>query len=377
MGQTSGERPPIDPAASLLEKGIAYRQAGESVDAIKCYGEALELTDSLTTAEGLHTRALILLNQSNIVEDETNYKVAIELTEKAIDIWRKLVDQGVVRVNDELANALQNQANKLVKFGNLNAARSAAEQSLAIYEQLVTKEDRADLAVAMGRLLGAMSIIARKLGQPERALPLLERSIEVFNRAWSPRERDQLRAVQETWKADAADLRALLSVRPNEFKQWLSKAEGIAADAKRLALAGDTFHASESTDGALEIYVRLGKVEDKPEFRERAAQLNVAKGMWAMHSGRFWAAATAFQTAIDQYTQLLNDQRAVDLIEPWARAHLAFAAFHEFQGDDNAAQGIISDMKDRLRLLDPGALEKWSSEADRVLSELRARYEGA
>jgi tetratricopeptide (TPR) repeat protein len=356
-------------ATTLMEKAIVFRRLGDLQGAIGLYHEALEIIQPLTGTEAQSSEALILQNLSNVIEDTGNYGGSLEPLEKAIFIWQQLIEDDQLYRREDLVSAYQAMSNKLTKLGSLEEAHAWALHALELYKQLFFEEGRDDLAQDMGRLLSSTGIILQRLFRPREAVPFFELALKVFERTPPSLRSDQAGSARNVIEQRIMEIQELLNAKPNDFERWIKRAEELVDSGQTLDLAGDTFHACDMYDEAIGIYMQLYEIAGEPRFLAASARTSQYKGVSAVYAGRAGAALSAFRLATNLYDKLLDDYNRHELIEPWARTHLASASFYRRYGDEASAESLVNKMKERLKSLDATQHARWSKEADRVLTE--------
>ncbi|MEQ8763970.1 MAG: tetratricopeptide repeat protein, partial [Planctomycetota bacterium] len=126
-----GEKVPL--AAALNSLAVDYRQLGRFEDAQKAYEESLSLTEGATDEEALSFRALATFNQA------------------------------------QLYTAL----------GQPELAEPLLEESLAIHEEIYP-----DDAEKQGLMLASLGRLAKARGRFDEGVPIMERSVEQFRKAY-------------------------------------------------------------------------------------------------------------------------------------------------------------------------------------------------
>jgi tetratricopeptide (TPR) repeat protein len=362
----------------LMEQGILCRRAGETSQSIELYMEALAVAEPFAEdAEVQRTRALILENLGNALVDLPDYESAVARFSEAAGICEELFEIGEGDGPEQLAGLHQNRANALLKHGDLQETLVSANRSIELYQQLVAKAGRADLALSMARILSTKGIALEKLFRSEEAVPCHEAAIKLFREATPPAGQYQLAAVTAGLQDRLSRARALLSARPQEAAGWAQQAAAFAHHAETLSHSGDTFHACDFFDEALQIYFQLDRITGDRRFQQAAARLFTSKGLTAMHSCRMRLAEDSFLKAIEWYDRLLNGNVSSELIDAWANAHIGAAGFYQFRGDTEAAQSLVLKMKERLSLINPAALAKWSEQATRLLAQMELSNDAA
>jgi len=109
--------------------------------------------------------AMAYMNKAVALGDLGDHRAAVEFYEKAIQIYERLVaKEGRAELANDLAMAFMNKANALDALGEPRAAMDFYDHTILIYEQLVVKEGRSELVHGLAAAYMNKAIALRALG---------------------------------------------------------------------------------------------------------------------------------------------------------------------------------------------------------------------
>ena len=355
-------------ARAYSERAKVLRKSGQTGAAIEDYQTALDLLADGSQPEEIATRALVLQNLSNAIDDAGDHEAGLQVIEAAIELWETLVDQGEQR-RSSLIDAYHNRVNKLVKLGDYEAAREHGTRTLALYRQLVDQEGRSDLIADMARLQAAHGVTLERLLDFEGAISALLTARGLYERTTSlePEQRDMLLGALEGMRTR---LEAVVESGPKDVATWLEEANRKLEQAGSLSRAGYPDEACMSLEEAVGWLMWLLGRYPSDDLYELCGRAATALGVVAMYAHRTEAARRGFTAALSCYGTLV-DQGRLDQLDGWAGAELGLASLLLMHGDATQAMAVLDTMKRRLRELDPARHAHWSARAEELLASMQ------
>jgi tetratricopeptide (TPR) repeat protein len=358
-------------AGVLMQFGVAARRAEDPQTTWGAYQEALKLLESLSDPEALKLKALIQFNSSNLLGDSGNLAESLRLLDDAIATWTELTHRlGPGFALENLVMARKAKTNQLLKIGALEDARNSSEEALTLLTEMVVKEGRSDLAEDLGKLWGGRALILKKLGDLEGAIAAFSESVKILKSTRSRREEAGFAAAADYMLKEAADLKRLAELRPNEVGVWSSRAQKAIEDGTQLSRSGDAFHACELFDDAILIYSVLDRRQPEERWARMLAQTQMQKAVAAMYSRRDRAAETAFRSAIDGYDRLIRDFRSAGDLANWGKSCLGLAVFLKTAGRVEESTTVVNTARERMRSRGGGEYREWEIAANHLLSNV-------
>ncbi|MGQ0722786.1 MAG: tetratricopeptide repeat protein, partial [Candidatus Eiseniibacteriota bacterium] len=361
------------PAAQALHAlGIAYRNAGRSLDALRTHRRALEIRERVLGTEHPDV-AWTLLNLANVYYDLGDFAESARLNRRALGIREKLLGPEHVHV----AVSLMNLGNALERSGDAAAAVPLHERALDIYERAYGPWHR-----SVAQVLNNLALAQATLGCTDAARPLFERSIAIRDSLLGPGSaeaaRTRLRLGRLLLDANA----------PDEAERVLRQ----AAAANREHLGADHPFAQDATIALAEALLRLGRAGEALDLALEAERVTLqhlritAQGLdeaqaliyTASRSSGLQVALTAAAAAprdtavVARTWDALARSRSVVLDEMAQRRHWAAA------GGDTAALRLharVAAARDRLAHLALGGADTLAAaiaakrEAEQALAE--------
>jgi CHAT domain-containing protein/tetratricopeptide (TPR) repeat protein len=163
-------------AQALHSLGVALRNAGRSVEAMRCYRRALAIRERVLGPDHPDV-AWTLNNLANVMFDVGDYPEAIRLNRRALAIREKRLGPD----HPDVGLSLNNLANAIDRNGDPAAAAPLHERGLAIREAARGPWHR-DVAQSLNNL----GLVRMELGDYDRARSLFERSIAIRDSLLGP-----------------------------------------------------------------------------------------------------------------------------------------------------------------------------------------------
>lgn len=182
-----------DLAKAYTHKAVVVGDQGDKQAAIALYDQAIKIRERLVHQEGrlelADDLAKAYLNKSHAVFELGDKQTAIELSDRAIEIWERLVFQeGQQKLADDLAKTYMNKAtyvNNALVMGELKDKRAAIElynRAIEIWERLVHQEGRQELTEVLAMAYMNKANAESVLGDKRAAAALYDQAIEIVVR---------------------------------------------------------------------------------------------------------------------------------------------------------------------------------------------------
>jgi CHAT domain-containing protein/tetratricopeptide (TPR) repeat protein len=170
-------------AQALHALGIAYRNAGRALEALRTHGRALEVRERALGPEHPDV-AWTLLNLANVHYDLGDFAESAALNRRALAIREKHFGPDHVHV----AVSLMNLGNAVERGGDPAAAVPLHERALAIFERAHGAWHR-----SVAQSLNNLALARMQLGELDVARPLFERSIAIRDSLLGPQSEEAAR----------------------------------------------------------------------------------------------------------------------------------------------------------------------------------------
>jgi tetratricopeptide (TPR) repeat protein len=195
------QTPPEDPeerARVLNMLGFALSEMGRRAEALQATQEAVEIRRRLAAQHPdafLPDLARSLQNLGVDLSALGRREEALEATQEAVDLYRRLAAQHPDAFLPDLARSLQNLGVDLSALGRREEALEATQEAVDLYRRLAAQHPDAflpDLAMSLHNLGDRLS----EIGEPEKALAAYEEAVRIllpFFRVLPPAFADRMR----------------------------------------------------------------------------------------------------------------------------------------------------------------------------------------
>jgi tetratricopeptide (TPR) repeat protein len=281
-----------DLAGALVNKGNALRNLGRHGEAIDCYEKAIGIYRRLVEegrVELENDLAMALVNKGVALSDLARHGEAIDCYEEAIGIYRRLVEEGRVELENDLARGLVNKGVALRNLGRHGEAIDCYEEAIGIYRRLV-EEGRVELENDLARALVNKGAALSPLGRHEEAIDCYEEAIGI-----------RRRLVEEGRVELENDLARALVNKGNALSDLGRHGEAI-----------------DCYEEAIGIYRRLVE-EGRVELENDLAMALGDKGVQLLLLDRLSEAVACFDEVIGIYRRLVEVEKRRELVDNLAR----------------------------------------------------------
>jgi len=386
----------------LQNLGRLAQDAGQFVRADQLVGEGLSLRRSLLAAQPDSVRRQAQLGRAlnhagDVARQLGQLERADGLYREALALSRSIVQSEgapaeALQAWRELSVALDRVGNAARDLGRLEDARNAFKEGLDIAEQLIrlAPDDyqfQCDLAASLDKL----ARVLRELAQPELAMPLLERALDISRDICD----DEAEPNAEDWREFAATLNTYtdLALELGHLPQARQAVAESVAIGRRLvehsgpslpnlrALSvslywqGAAAQAADDADGARDAFDESLSIDrklaalapDSPQgLRDLCASLSRA-GELAREAGRLDEARQVFQECLDicrQLRQLTSDSPTS--LRDLSLALLRMAKLAHMENRSDEAEAALRESVDLFR-----QLAHLTGDSPRSLQDLR------
>jgi serine/threonine protein kinase len=308
------------------DKALIHGFLDDTPGAIALSDRAVEIWERLVNQEGRREFADQLANAYVRMAGTTgnlgNTPATVALYSRAIAIWERLLKDGW---RDELANGLAvayySKASAVGDLGDKSAAGALCDQAIAIWERLVKQEGRSDLARRLARAYCSKAGAVRDLGDKFAAAALSDQAIEILEHLPMHEAHHDL---------------------SNQLARAYSIKAGAAGD------LGEKGAATELYARAIEIWERLVNQEGRNELVDHLATAYMNKAVAAGALGDNRSAATLSDQVIEIWERLVKEAGRRDLASALATAYMNKGVF----------VGALGDTRGKVALSDQ-AIEIW------------------
>jgi tetratricopeptide (TPR) repeat protein len=301
----------------LRREFSGYSAQGRWTEALSAAQQALDLVSSDAD------RAKALKNLGEAFNHLSDLPLAVENTQKAVDIFRRLAQGDPQTFNPDLATGLIDLGYRLATLGENEKALQISQEAVSLSRSL-TSEDPQMFTPFLGFSLSFLGIRLHELGLDERALEakqeaanllrlLTQDNPDLFKTAL-PSELSvlgiifsDLKQYEQALQAsqEATHLyRVLARDNPQEFNSDLAVSLYLLGG--RLNNLGRFEEALQATQEATDLYRVLTRDNPQKFDSDLASSLNII-GIWLSNLGRFEEALQATQEATDLYRVLARD----------------------------------------------------------------------
>jgi tetratricopeptide (TPR) repeat protein len=315
-----------DLATAYLEKALALRSLGDAANAMALFERALILWRMLVDEgqeELANDLAQACLSKASLLSSQGHTEQALELCEEAIQIRQRLVQRGQRDREGDLARAYIHKANVLRARNEIGPAVVLYDQAARVLERQCQELDRDDLAHELARAYLGQANAERARGDPAQAAQLCARAASIWERLVHQEGRREL----------TYDL-----------------ARAYQHHGNALRAAGDMEAALCWCNRALELWQQLVEVEQRHELTNDLARGYISKANALRGLGQFPEALALYDQAIRCRERLLQSNAREDVEGELARDRLGRGELLLELGDRDAARTELQQALAALEL---------------------------
>jgi tetratricopeptide (TPR) repeat protein len=268
---------PEERARVLNRLGFALSEMGRREEALQATQEAVEIRRRLAAQHPdafLPDLARSLNNLGKALSELGRREEALQATQEAVEIRRRLAAQHPDAFLPDLARSLNNLGNRLSALGRRAEALQAAQEAVDLYRRLAQQNPDAFLP-DLARSLNNLGIQLSEMGRRAEALQAAQEAVEIRRR--------------------------LAAQHPDAFLPDLARS--LTNLGKALSELGRREEALEATQEAVDLYRRLAAQRPDAFLPNLAASL-INLGAMLSALGRREEALQAAQEAVDLYRRL-------------------------------------------------------------------------
>jgi tetratricopeptide (TPR) repeat protein len=356
-------------ASARMERATQQRKAGNLQQASDDYQEALGLLENAEEGEDVRSRARVLLNLSNTLEDAGHYQDALSAVTAAIDDLRSL-GSDVPLAADDLASAYKNAANKLHKLGDYEQARDFAALALERFRELAAR-GRSDVAEDLATLQAVYAMTLERLFDVPAAIAATQAAVVAFRNASSV-DRQVREASLEMLDTRLEVLRRLERSGPGDVLTWAPHIRMKLDTGGALMREGATDQAIWPFDDALTTAVFLARLAAPEQLLELLAESGLSLAMAAYHDGRPRLVWRGGRFGITAKRRLVEEAGHRDQIDRLAAAYSSIAAMMVVFGEEAAGDALLAEMREVIGAWDARMARKTEKDTRRMIREAQA-----
>jgi tetratricopeptide (TPR) repeat protein len=264
-------------ARALGMRGLALSALGRRAEALEATQEAVDLYRRLAAQHPdafLPYLAASLTNLGNRLSEMGRWAEALEATQEAVDLYRRLAAQHPDAFLPDLAGSLTNLGAMLSEMGRRAEALQATQEAVDLYRRLAAQHPDAFLPDLAGSLTNLGNRLS-EMGRREEALQATQEAVDLYRR--------------------------LAAQHPDAFLPDL--AGSLTNLGNALSALGRWAEALEATQEAVALYLRLAAQHPDAFLPDLAGSLTNL-GAVLSELGRRAEALEATQEAVDLYRRL-------------------------------------------------------------------------
>lgn len=321
---------------ALLYTGWLEGRAGNPQAGLEPLNRALNLAIELDNQE---EKAQILQAVGVAYEALNKPEEALRNFQQSIEINRALGKKGGV------ANSLAEMADVQASQGKTEAAVASFKEALDLDREIGAKKNEADTLVDMG-------VLYEDKGQYDKALQLYRQSLQMQRDLGNePNQALCLNNIGNVYLAQGKSDDAL-----TYYQQSLQLREklGVAADiAQTLHNLGEGYARAAQFDNSMQSYMRALDLRRKSEDKLGAALESYGTGMVFLYQGRYGAAVSSTQEAVNGFTALKDRTGTMAQIQNgYAQALVMAGRGGEAAKPLEDAEGLARELKNDSLLAD-------------------------
>ena len=173
-------------AKMLIRQAFVHKYLDDLPGEISCYDQAIAIRERIAKRNGRceldDDLALVYMNKANTVKTLGTLPEALELYNKSISRYERLVGQGRRGLANMLAMAYMHKACTLHALHNLSEAVEFHDQCIAIWEQLFRQGWQSELANNLAMVYMNKANVLRTMGKHSEAIELYNKCIALWER---------------------------------------------------------------------------------------------------------------------------------------------------------------------------------------------------
>jgi len=172
-------------AVNYHQKGWAYSRQNDSGKAVKCYEKCNDIVEAMVYHEGRSDQvgflAKLSMSMANCMHDLRRYDEAGELYEKTFAILKKLIEeQGKAQLRINLAMAYMNRSMALESLGEYAESLTFIDKSLVEWKLVCAQTKGGHLIKYVGWLKSIKAKVLLQLGEIEPARSCAEEAVRIL-----------------------------------------------------------------------------------------------------------------------------------------------------------------------------------------------------